>query len=179
MKTTIFLFHSDLKESSVNQALIKDMTTEVRNIYELYPVENINIKADQDALLRSDRIVFQFPMYWYSVPPLMKKWFDLVLEHGWGYSSKGHALDNKEVLIAVSTGARLADYQFGSKQNHTINEYLLPLFATFASTRMKILQPFIIDGSLYITNTELTARATEYQKLIKKDNLPELSYKVL
>lgn len=108
MKITIFLFHPDLKESSVNRALIKDITTEV--------------------------------MYWYSVPPLMKKWFDLVLEHGWAYGSKGHALDNKEVLVAVSTGARLADYQFGSKQNHTINEYLLPLFATFASTRMKILK---------------------------------------
>lgn len=83
MKTTIFLFHPDLKESSVNQALIKNITTEVRNIYELYPDENINIKAEQYALLRSDRIVFQFPMYWYSIPPLMKKWFDLVFEHGW------------------------------------------------------------------------------------------------
>lgn len=60
MKITIFLFHPDLKESSVNQALIKDITTEVRNIYELYPDENINIKAEQDALLRSDRIFFSF-----------------------------------------------------------------------------------------------------------------------
>lgn len=70
----------------------------------------------------------------------MKKWFDLVLEHGWAYGSKGLALDNKEVLVAVSTGAHLADYQLGSKQNHTINEYLLPLFSTFTSTRMKILK---------------------------------------
>ena len=73
MKTTIFLFHPDLKESSVNQALIKNITIEVRNIYELYPDETINIKAAQDALLRSDRIVFQFPMYWYSVPPTYEK----------------------------------------------------------------------------------------------------------
>lgn len=83
------------------------------------------------------------------------------------------------MLVTVSTGARLADYQFDSKQNHTINKHQLPLFATFASTRMKILQPFIIDGSLYITNTELAARATEYQKLIKKDKLSELSYRIL
>lgn len=73
MKTTIFLFHPDLKESSVNQVLIKNITIEVRNIYELYPDETINIKAEQDALLRSDRIVFQFPMYWYSVPPTYEK----------------------------------------------------------------------------------------------------------
>ena len=53
MKITIFLFHPDLKMSSVNQALIKSITTEVKNIYELYPDENINIKAEQDALVKS------------------------------------------------------------------------------------------------------------------------------
>ena len=73
MKITIFLFHPDLKMSSVNQALIKSITTEVKNIYELYPDENINIKAEQDALVKSDRIIFQFPMYWYSVPPNYEK----------------------------------------------------------------------------------------------------------
>ncbi|MDF7639407.1 NAD(P)H-dependent oxidoreductase [Lactobacillus sp. ESL0791] len=25
----------------------------------------------------------QFPFYWYSCPPLLKKWEDDVLEHGW------------------------------------------------------------------------------------------------
>ena len=73
MKITIFLFHPDLKMSSVNQALIKSITTEVKNIYELYPDENINIKAEQDALVKSDRIIFQFPMYWNSVPPTYEK----------------------------------------------------------------------------------------------------------
>ena len=73
MKITIFLFHPDLTMSSVNQALIKSITTEVKNIYELYPDENINIKAEQDALVKSDRIIFQFPMYWYSVPPTYEK----------------------------------------------------------------------------------------------------------
>lgn len=109
----------------------------------------------------------------------MKKWEDLVLEHGWAYGSQGHALDGKEVLVAVSTGARLGDYQPGSEQNHTVNEYLLPLFATFATTRMTILQPFIIDGGLYINETELAQRTKDYQKLLSKEKLPHLKYQVL
>lgn len=179
MKTTIFLFHPNLKESRVNAALVKDIDTEVRNIYDLYPDGNINIHQEQEALIKADRVVLQFPMYWYSVPPLMKKWEDLVLEHGWAYGSKGHALDNKEVLLAVSTGARLSDYQPGSIQNHTVNEYLLPLFATFATTRMTILQPFITDGSIYITDPELRERASEYQKLLTQKKLPRLTSRIL
>ncbi|MBB1078492.1 NAD(P)H-dependent oxidoreductase [Limosilactobacillus sp. STM2_1] len=179
MKTTIFLFHPNLKESLINAALINNANTEVRNIYGLYPDGNIDIHQEQEALSKIDRIVLQFPMYWYSVPPLMKKWEDLVLEHGWAYGSKGHALDNKEILIAVSTGARLSDYQPGSVQNHTINEYLLPLFATFATTRMTILQPFITDGGIYITDPELQKRAAEYQQLLTKDQLPRLKYQIL
>lgn len=179
MKTTIFLFHPNLKESRVNAILIDNIDTEVRNIYDLYPDGNIDIHQEQEALIKADRVVLQFPMYWYSVPPLMKKWEDLVLEHGWAYGSKGHALDNKEVLLAVSTGARLSDYQPGSAQNHTVNEYLLPLFATFATTRMKILQPFITDGSIYITDPELKKRASEYQKLLTQKELPRLTSRIL
>lgn len=179
MKTTIFLFHPNLRKSKINASLIRNISTEVRNIYDLYPDGNIDVQREQEALINTDRIVFQFPMYWYSVPPLMKKWEDLVLEHGWAYGSQGHALDNKEVLVTVSTGARLEDYQPGSEQNHTINEYFLPLYATFATTRMIILQPFIIDGGLYLTEAELVQRAKDYQELLTKENLSHLKYQVL
>ena len=81
MKTTIFLFHPNLKNSTVNQALAqaaKEAGFEVRDLYSLYPDEKIDVKAEQAALEGTDRIVLQFPMYWYSCPPLLKKWEDLV-----------------------------------------------------------------------------------------------------
>ena len=43
----------------------------------------------QVALVAADTIVFQFPFYWYSVPPLLKEWIDLVLEHGFAYGLEG------------------------------------------------------------------------------------------
>ncbi|CAJ1182795.1 Glutathione-regulated potassium-efflux system ancillary protein KefF [Companilactobacillus paralimentarius] len=56
MKTTIFLFHPNLKESRANAALIKDTDIEVRDIYTLYPDGNIDVKAEQNALTKTDRI---------------------------------------------------------------------------------------------------------------------------
>ncbi len=52
---------------------------EIRSLYQLYPDFNIDIAAEQEALSRADLIVWQHPMQWYSIPPLLKLWIDKVL----------------------------------------------------------------------------------------------------
>lgn len=44
---------------------------------------------------------------------------------------------------------------------------------------MTILQPFIIDGGLYINEAELNQRTHDYQGLLVKEKLPRLKYQVL
>lgn len=166
MKTTIFLFHPNLKESRANAALIKDTDIEVRDIYELYPDSNIDVKAEQDALTKADRIVWQFPMYWFSGPSLLKKWQDLVLEHGWAYGHEGHALDGKELMLSVTVGVSEREYQVGGKQGHTINEYLFPIIDTAKYTRMKVLKSFIVDDVFRISDTELVDEAQRYHQIL-------------
>ena len=77
MKILINLFHPHLERSKVNSAWAKRLAREanvtVRKIYELYPTGKIDVAAEQAALLAHDRLVFQHPFYWYSVPPLMKQ----------------------------------------------------------------------------------------------------------
>lgn len=170
MKTTIFLFHPNLKESRANAVLIKNTDIEVRDIYALYPDGNIDVKAEQSALARSDRIVWQFPMYWYSGPSLLKKWQDLVLEHGWAYGHKGHALDGKELMLSVTVGANEKEYQVGGKQGHTIIEYLFPMTRTAKYTGMKVLKPFIVDGVFHISDGELMSEAQKYHQILNDSN---------
>lgn len=43
----------------------------VDSLYEAYPDWNISIKHEQKLLLAHDRIVLQFPLYWYRVPALL------------------------------------------------------------------------------------------------------------
>ncbi len=45
----------------------------------------IDVKNEQSMLKAHHRIVIQFPLYWYSVPPLLKKWQDDVLTPGFSY----------------------------------------------------------------------------------------------
>ena len=57
-----------------------------------------DVEREQDH----DRITYQFPMYWYSVTPLLKKWLDDVLTDGFAYGSTGNKLEGKDPQVIVS-----------------------------------------------------------------------------
>ncbi|MCW1827036.1 NAD(P)H-dependent oxidoreductase [Enterobacter asburiae] len=44
-----------------------------------------DIQREQQRVDRADRLVFVFPIYWWSVPGLLKGWFDRVLTLNWAY----------------------------------------------------------------------------------------------
>lgn len=44
-----------------------------------------DILREQQRVERADRLVFVFPVYWWSVPGLLKGWFDRVLTLNWAY----------------------------------------------------------------------------------------------
>ena len=101
--------HPDLRLSRVNhrlleaaQALQRDpppgLTLELRDLYSLYPDYVLDVQEEQAAAERADLIVWQHPIYWYSMPPLMKLWLDEVLAHGWAYGHDGQALRGAAVV---------------------------------------------------------------------------------
>lgn len=48
------------------------------DLYAEYPTFKINIDREQKRLLDHDIIIFQFPLYWYSTPAILKSgkiWF--------------------------------------------------------------------------------------------------------
>src|SRR4051812_38515621 len=86
-------------------AAVRDLPgVEVHSLYDLYPDFSIDVEAEQDALKRARLIVWQHPLYWYSVPGLMKHWFDKVLARGWAYGEGGTALVGKTCLWVTTSG---------------------------------------------------------------------------
>ena len=62
-----------------------DAHTEIRSLYDRYPDFDIHVSSEQQALARADLVVWLAPIHWYSVPALLKHWFDQVLAHGWAF----------------------------------------------------------------------------------------------
>lgn len=66
------------------------------------------LRTEIDHLMWADVIILQFPLYWFSVPAIMKGWIDRVFVDGVVYGSgrwydRG-ALKGKRAMIAMTTG---------------------------------------------------------------------------
>ncbi len=173
MKTVVLLFHPHLDQSKVNKALAdaaekKDNVT-VRNMYDLYPDFKIDIDAEQKVLEGVDRVVFQFPTYWYSTPALMKQWEDDVLTHGFAYGSKGKALAGKEFVVATSTGADSENYTRGGDDHYWLAEFYRNLQDTAKLINMKYARPFFVFNAEHITDDALKRQAQRYADCISQD----------
>lgn len=152
------LAHPVLERSRVNRRLadvaraVAGVT--INDLYEAYPSLRIDVRREQRLLDEHDVVVFQHPFYWYSAPAILKEWQDLVLEHGWAYGSKGHHLDGKLTLNAVSTAGPEQAYQPEGANRFTIRQLLAPWDQAAHRCRMRYLAPFVVHGALRLERDE-------------------------
>jgi glutathione-regulated potassium-efflux system ancillary protein KefG len=170
-RNVLILFaHPALERSRINRRLLEATKglekVSVRDLYELYPDLEISIKSEQAALREHEVIVFQHPFYWYSVPPILKQWQDLVLEHGWAYGARGHQLDNKLTMHAITAGGPQAIYSPEGFNKHTVREFLAPWEMTANLCRMKFLAPFVVHGTHQLKPEEISPLVDDYRRLL-------------
>lgn len=108
MKTIVILAHPNIEQSFVNKAWIEALAKtnpeiEVHDLYKKYPDWKIDVASEHALLIGYDRIIFQYPFQWYSMPPLLKKWIDEVFLNGWAFGQGGENLAGKEFGVAIST----------------------------------------------------------------------------
>lgn len=168
----ILLAHPRLEQSRVHKTLYKSLQEQenvsIRDLYELYPDYNINVQAEQELLLQHEIIVWQHPIYWYSCPPLLKQWIDLVLEHGWAYGKDGFFLKEKIIFQCISFGGPETSYQHGTGNQHTVNEFLAPFRQTAKLCKMNYLPPFVIHGTHRLDESAIAKETTQLIEGLKK-----------
>ncbi len=118
------------------------------DLYAEYPRHNIDIDREQQRLLDHDVIVFQFPLFWYSTPSLLKEWQDLVLEFGFAYGPNGDRLKGKTMLLAVTTAGPQEAYAKDGYQRYPLRSFLIPLEQTAHLCGMVFLPPYVLHAAL-------------------------------
>lgn len=174
MKTLIIVSHPDIEDSNSQQflkeALPKSDNMTYHHLESEYQDGEIDIKAEQALLSEHDRIIFQFPFYWYAAPPLLKKWQDEVLEEKVAYGTGGTLLRGKELGLVMIIGIAEKEYQVGGSEQFTISELVTPFRALAHKTGMHFLRPLPIFQFYYKTEAEQMALLVEYQQYISLKN---------
>jgi glutathione-regulated potassium-efflux system ancillary protein KefG len=168
----LYLFaHPALEKSRINVRLLEaarkiDGIT-VQDLYESYPDYHIDIQREQELMESHDILLIQHPMYWYSAPPLVKQWIDLVLEHGWAYGTGGTKLHGKRALSSFTTGAPEFGYEKGGFNKYTLREFLAPFERTFFLCGMQYSAPLAIQGLHRMDEKQIDAQLNDYVRFLE------------
>lgn len=164
--TLVVVAHPELERSRVNalwrRALEDDGRVTVRALAEMRGPGGFDPVAEQAALAAHDRIVLQFPFRWYSAPPLLAEWLETAFSRGWAYGPDGHALEGKELSIAVSTWSRASDYAKDGRYGRTMHELTSPFATTAARVGMRYRDGWFLHGVGDLSDAELKHGARDY-----------------
>lgn len=115
-----------------------------------------DIAAEQAKLRAADAVVFQFPLWWFGMPAIMKGWIERVFAYGFAYGHRGAGnrhrygeggLAGKRAMLSVTTGGPAADYA-ARGINGQLDELLFPItHGTLFYPGMEVLPTYAVHGA--------------------------------
>ncbi|MEO1770367.1 NAD(P)H-dependent oxidoreductase [Candidatus Enterococcus ferrettii] len=172
MKTLILIFYPLLSQTQINNRFADSVElhpkTTVRRLYDIYNHGTIDVLKERTLLEQADRIIFQFPLQWYSSPSLLVEWQEEVFTFNWVFGSKDKRLNGKELLLIVTND---------QDKNHCeckIEELLLPFQALAKDLGLTYLEPIVFKEQLMNNRQDLDELVTSYiDKALDKQNMKE------
>ena len=127
-----------------------------------------DIVAELEKLEAADLVIFSFPLYWFSVPAILKGWFDRVFVSGRVYGGRRFydqgGLKGKSAMLALTTGGR--DHMLSEGGIHgDIKSILMPVLqGTLAYTGMTVLPPYVGYHVPYLSHEARTDILQDFRR---------------
>lgn len=167
MKTLVIVSHPSLNDSTSQQFLINSINhiqdVTVHHLETEYPNGGIEREREQTLLRSHQRIILQFPLYWYSSPALLKEWQDVVFTGEQFYQGEGTILSGKQLGLVLTIGVKKADYQAGGREGTTVDELMRPFQAVARHMGMNYLPHFGIHQFAYLSEMQKKSLLIAYQ----------------
>ncbi|KRN03321.1 NADPH-quinone reductase (modulator of drug activity B) [Levilactobacillus senmaizukei DSM 21775 = NBRC 103853] len=166
MTTLVLVSHPELADSSTQQFL-KASLPKTDVVWEhIESQSTIDIEKEQHQLRAADRIILQFPLYWYTAPAGLKQWEDTVLTRNFVYGDRRYPLAGKELGLVVSTGMPATAFQRGGTEGFSLDALLTPFAALAQRARMVWLPTLAIPQFGYLEEPEKLRLVTDYQRYL-------------
>ena len=117
-----------------------------------------DVKAEIEKLLWADALILQFPLWWFTMPAILKGWVDRVYAYGFAYGVGEHSdkrwgdrygegtLAGKRAMLIVTTGGWEPHYAERGV-NGPIDDLLFPInHGILYYPGYDVLPPFVVYG---------------------------------
>lgn len=149
-----------------------------------------DVRAEQEKLLWADTIIFQFPLWWYAMPAILKGWVDRVFTYHFAYGVGEHSdtkygerfgegtLVGRRALLSVTVGGPESHYS-DRGINGPIDDLLFPIHhGILYYPGIEVLPPFVIYGTDRITEDEYPAIAKAWtQRLLDVESTVPIAFR--
>lgn len=181
MKTLVLVAHPEYNDS-MTEAFLKQSQSDLKDvdwvvIDQLNHQPSFDVEKEQHRWLQYDRIILQFPMYWYSAPALMKQYEDDVFTRNFIYADRHGWLNGKELGIVTTLGDPEKDYQVGGREGFSISELLKPYQAVAQKAGMKFLKPFVVSQFAYMTVKDKKELLVSYRNYLTNEDFDSFKSK--
>lgn len=173
---------SNLYEMSFNPVTDRNNFTSVKNssflklqLEEIYATENNgfvhNINAEQEKVEWCDLMIWQFPLFWFSLPAILKGWVDRVFAMGRFYGAgkfyEEGVFKGKKAMLSVTTGSPLSAYLKDGLQGD-IKGILKPVHRGILEfVGFSVLAPQLSYSVSHITDEERKAELERWNARLK------------
>jgi NAD(P)H dehydrogenase (quinone) len=136
-----------------------------------------DIAAEQQKVLAADAVLFQFPLWWFGMPAIMKGWVDRVWAYGlaYGYRNAGNqyrygdgAFKGKRAMLAVAVGGPARDYS-PRGINGPLEQLLFPItHGSLHFPGFDVLPTFAVYGTGRIAAEEVAAARQAWRSRVER-----------
>lgn len=130
-----------------------------------------DLKIEMDKLEWCDVLIFNFPLWWFGLPAILKGWVDRVFAMGFVYGNGKGVYENgifidKTAFISMTTGGPEMAYNGG--KNGDLENILFPIHhGMFYFVGMTVLPPFISFSPARSTDDERKAELLRYRNYLE------------
>ncbi len=130
-----------------------------------------DIAKELEKIAWANHIIFQFPLWWFSTPAVLKGWFDRVLVKGFAYDAgkvfNDGLLKGKTASLVVSTQSPESAYQPDGLHHATLDTFLHHIHHTLRFVGIKPFAPFATYAAFNLDSTQEEKIIADYQGYLK------------
>jgi NAD(P)H dehydrogenase (quinone) len=130
-----------------------------------------DIKAEMEKIEWADLIIFQFPIWYETMPALLKAWFERVLAHGFAHNilegkvNDQGFLKGKKAMLSFTAGSEKESF-YNDISNEDKTKLLPPVSKALRFTGLKVIDAFAVFNAMPLSEDDAEMAFDEYKKLL-------------